>query len=130
MAGASAHVLLVDDNPKGLEFLDVRLKALGHRTTIAHNGEIAIAIVERDRPDIVVLDVTMPEVNGYQACRAIKRIDAKIPVIILTAKTEAADRFWAMQSGADEFLNKPIDPAIVVQKIGALLTGAATSTGS
>lgn len=119
----SAHVLLVDDNPKGLEFLDLRLKSLGHRTTLAHNGEVAVSVVERDRPDIVVLDVTMPEMNGYQACRAIKRIDAKIPVLILTAKTEPADRFWAMQSGANDFLNKPIDPAIVVQKITALLTG-------
>lgn len=124
MNRSSAHVLLVDDNPKGLEFLDLRLKAIGHRTTIAHNGEVAIGIVERDKPDIVVLDVTMPEVNGYQACRAIKRIDAKIPVIILTAKTEAADRFWAFQSGADEFLNKPIDPALVVQKITALLSAS------
>lgn len=120
----SAHVLLVDDNPKGLEFLDLRLKGLGHRTTIAHNGEIAIGIVEKDKPDIVVLDVTMPEVNGYQACRAIKRMHPKLPVIILTAKTEPADRFWAMQSGADEFLNKPIDPAVVVQKITALLASA------
>jgi DNA-binding response OmpR family regulator len=63
----------------------------------------------------------MPEMNGYQACRAIKRIDPKICVIILTAKTEAADRFWATQSGADEFLNKPIDPALLVQRIEALL---------
>lgn len=124
MTKASAHVLLVDDNPKALEILDVRLKALGHRTTIAHNGELAIAVVERDKPDVVVLDVTMPELNGYQACRAIKRIDAKLPVLILTAKTDPADRFWAMQSGADSFLNKPIDPAIVVQTIAMLLQRA------
>ena len=121
MTRASAHILLVDDNPKALEFLDIRLKALGHRTTIAQTGEIAIAVVERDRPDIVVLDVTMPELNGYQTCRAIKRIDPQIPVLILTAKTEPADRFWAFQSGADEFANKPIDPAVMVQKIAALL---------
>lgn len=121
MTRGSAHVLLVDDNPKGLEILDLRLKALGHRTSLANNGEMAVQLFERDRPDIVVLDVTMPEMNGYQACRAIKRIEPKIPVIILTAKTEPADRFWALQAGADEFLNKPIDPAIVVQKITDLL---------
>lgn len=121
MKKASAHILLVDDNPKGIEFLEIRLKSLGHRTTLAHNGEVAIAIVERDKPDVVVLDVTMPEVNGYQACRAIKRIDAAIPVLILTAKAEAADRFWAFESGADDFLNKPADPVVVVQKITALL---------
>lgn len=122
MSRSGAHILLVDDHPKALEVFEMRLKGLGHRVTIANNGEVAIGIVERDRPDLVVLDVTMPEMNGYQACRAIKRIDAKISVIILTAKTEAADRFWATQSGADEFLNKPIDPALLVQKIEALLT--------
>ena len=122
MSRAGAHILLVDDHPKALEIFDLRLKSLGYRTTIANNGEVAIGIVERDRPELVVLDVTMPEMNGYQACRAIKRIDPKISVIILTAKTEAADRFWANQSGADEFLNKPIDPALLVQRIESLLS--------
>jgi twitching motility two-component system response regulator PilH len=116
-----AHVLLVDDNPRGLEFLDIRLKALGYRTTLAENGEVALGAVAQDKPDIVVLDVTMPEMNGYQACRAIKRMAPKTPVIILTAKTDPADRFWAMQSGADAFLNKPIDPVLVVEKLKELL---------
>ena len=122
MSRTAAHILLVDDHPKALEVFELRLKGIGHRVTIANNGEIAIGVVERDRPDLVVLDVTMPEMNGYQACRAIKRFDPKIGVIILTAKTEAADRFWASQSGADEFLNKPIDPALLVQRIEALLS--------
>jgi DNA-binding response OmpR family regulator len=117
--------LLVDDHPKALEPFDVRLRALGHRTTLAHDGEAAISVVDRDRPDLVVLDVTMPEMNGYQACRAIKRMDPRIIVIMLTAKTEPADRFWAAQSGADEFLNKPIDPATLVKRIDALLTSTA-----
>jgi two-component system alkaline phosphatase synthesis response regulator PhoP len=121
MTGPAVHVLLVDDNPKGVEFLDIRLRSLGYRTTIANNGEVAIGVVERDRPSVVVLDVTMPQMNGYQACRAMKRIAPKMPVIILTAKTEPADRFWAMQSGADVFLNKPIDPAIVVETLTGLL---------
>ncbi len=122
MSSATAHILLVDDHPKALEVFEVRLRALGHRVTIAHNGEVTISVSERDKPDLVVLDVTMPEVNGYQACRAIKRLHPDVPVIILTAKTEAADRFWAQQSGADEFLNKPIDPALLVQKIQGLLS--------
>lgn len=120
MSRAAMHVLLVDDNAKGVEFLEMRLRALGHRTSFAPNGAVAVSMVERDRPDVIVLDVTMPEMNGFQACRAIKRIDPKIPVIILTAKTEPADRFWAEQSGADEFLNKPADPAHVVRVITEL----------
>jgi two-component system alkaline phosphatase synthesis response regulator PhoP len=118
---ADLHALLVDDNPQGIEPLEVRLKAIGYRTTIAQNGEAALARFNEDRPTIVVLDVTMPEMNGYQTCREMKRIDASVPVLILTGKTEPADRFWAFQSGADAFLNKPIDPATLVQEIAALL---------
>jgi DNA-binding response OmpR family regulator len=118
---ADRHVLLVDDNPRGLEPLDFRLKQLGYRTTIAVDGEAALEFVRKDPPVLVVLDVTMPELNGYQTCREIKRIDKKIPVIILTAKTDPADKFWAFQSGANEFLNKPIDPAVVLARIQALL---------
>jgi CheY-like chemotaxis protein len=122
MTATGPHVLLVDDNPKAVEFLDIRLRSLGYRTTIANNGEIAIGVVESDQPSVVLLDVTMPQMNGYQACRAMKRIAPKMPVIILTAKTEPADRFWAMQSGADVFLNKPVDPAIVVETLAGLLS--------
>lgn len=125
MSRAGTHILLVDDHPKALEVYEIRLKALGHRTTIAHNGEVAISVVERDRPDLVILDITMPEMNGYQACRAIKRIDPKIIVVMLTAKTEAADRFWAKQLGADDYLNKPIDPVVLVRHVEALLAKSA-----
>ncbi len=121
MSRAGVHVLLVDDHPQGIEALDMRLRSLGHRTSVATNGEVALAIVEKDKPAVVVLDITMPEVNGYQACRAIKRIDPAIVVIMLTAKREPADRFWARQAGADDYLNKPIDPALVVQRIASLL---------
>ncbi|MBX3190425.1 MAG: response regulator [Labilithrix sp.] len=114
-------ILLVDDNPQILEFLQQRLRSLGYRTTIVTNGEAAIEHVRREAPSLVVLDVTMPELNGYQACREIKAIDRKIPVIILTAKVDSADRFWAKQAGADVFLNKPVDPAVVVERIGGLL---------
>lgn len=117
----AVHILLVDDNPKGLEFLDARLKALGYRTTIANNGELALEAFRKDEPQLVVMDVTMPELNGYQACRELKKMNREVPVIILTAKNDPADKFWAFQSGANEFLNKPIDPAVVVERIGRLL---------
>ncbi len=115
------HALLVDDNPSILEPLRARLQALGYRTTMAHNGELAVAAFSHDRPSIVVLDVTMPEMNGYQACREMKRSAGDVPIIILTAKSDPADKFWALQSGADAFLNKPIDPEILVAKIAALV---------
>jgi DNA-binding response OmpR family regulator len=115
------HALLVDDNPQMLDPLRTRLQALGYRTTVAHNGELAVAAFLHDRPNIVVLDVTMPEMNGYQACREMKKIAPDVPVIILTAKSDPADKFWAFQSGTDVFLNKPIDPEILVKEIAALV---------
>jgi DNA-binding response OmpR family regulator len=69
----------------------------------------------------VILDVTMPELNGYQTCRSLKKQRPALPVIILTGKTEPADRFWAMECGADEFVTKPIDPALILQKLAKLL---------
>jgi DNA-binding response OmpR family regulator len=115
------HALLVDDNPNGLEPLQARLRPLGYRITVAQNGELGVAAFSGDPPSIVVLDVTMPEMNGYQACREMKRLAASVPIIILTAKSDPADRFWAFQSGADAFLNKPIDPEILVRKMTELL---------
>lgn len=118
---SATHVMLVDDNPQALEILELRLRSLGYRITTCHNGEVALAEVKRDRPAVVVLDVTMPELNGYQACREMKRIDKTIGVLILTAKTDPADRFWAKQVGADAYMTKPADPAAVAAKISELL---------
>jgi DNA-binding response OmpR family regulator len=117
----AARILLVDDTPECLQFLDARLRALGYFTTIVHDGAQAIESVASDKPDLVVLDITMPEVNGYQACREIKRLKADLPVLVLTGRTDPAHKFWALESGADEFLTKPIDPVVVVQRVRALL---------
>ena len=115
------HILLIDDQPKGLEALEFRLRRAGYRTTIAENGELGLESARKDPPDTVVLDITMPELNGYQTCRELKKLRPELPIIILTGKSEPADRFWALECGADEFLNKPIDPGVVVQRISALL---------
>lgn len=115
------HILLVDDQPKGIEALEFRLRRVGFRTTLAHNGELGLEAARKDPPDAVILDVTMPELNGYQTCRELKKMRADLPVIILTGKCDPADRFWAMECGADEFLNKPIDPAVVLEKLNQLI---------
>ena len=113
MKKASAHILLVDDNPKGIEFLEIRLKSLGHRTTLAHNGEVAIAIVERDKPDVVVLDVTMPEVNGYQACRAMRAGGLDAIFVAMTGYSQEEDRRKSREAGFHHHLAKPVDPMVL-----------------
>jgi DNA-binding response OmpR family regulator len=116
-----AHVLLIDDQPKAIEFLEFRLRQAGYRITLAQNGELGLQSARQDPPAAVVLDVTMPELNGYQTCRELKKLRPDLPVIILTGKIEAADRFWALECGADEFLTKPVDPAVVLQKLAGLI---------
>ena len=69
MMKTQRHILLVDDQPKGLEFLEFRLQQAGYRTTIAQNGELGLEAMRQDPADAVIMDVTMPELNGYQACR-------------------------------------------------------------
>jgi twitching motility two-component system response regulator PilH len=113
--------LLVDDNPRGMELLERRLRALGYRASIVEDGGHAIEAVRCDPPDLIVMDVVMPEVNGYQACREIKHLRQELPIIILTCKSDPADRFWALETGADAFLTKPIDPKVVVERIVSLL---------
>jgi DNA-binding response OmpR family regulator len=114
-------ILLIDDQPKAIEALEFRLKRGGYRTMTAPNGELGLESARKDPPDAVILDVSMPELNGYQTCRELKKMRRNLPVIMLTGKSDAADRFWALECGADEFLVKPIDPAIVVQKLADLL---------
>lgn len=116
-----SRVLLVDDNPAAIEPLSVRLRGLGYATTVLHDGAQALASARRDRPDLAILDVMLPEVNGYQICRELKRLDRPPIVVILTAKSEPADRFWAMECGADLFLTKPVDPEVLVLRVASLL---------
>jgi DNA-binding response OmpR family regulator len=115
------HVLLVDDQPKGLESLDYRLKRAGYRTSLAENGELGLQLARSDPPALVILDVSMPELNGYQTCRELKKLRPDLPVIMFTGKSDAADRFWASECGADAFIVKPADPALVMQKLTELL---------
>lgn len=119
-----ARVLLVDDHPSVLEPLESRLRALGYHTVVAHDGAAALEAVRREPPDLVVLDVMMPEVNGFQVCREIKRLHPALPVILLTAKSDAADRFWASECGASAFLTKPADPGVVARHVASLLDGS------
>ena len=118
------RILLVDDNPENLEVLSARLRALGYGTTVVFDGLQAIESVRRSTPDVIVLDVMMPEMNGFQVCRTIREIGVTVPIVMLTGKADPADRFWAKQCGASVFLCKPVDPVVVVRQIALLLGDA------
>jgi DNA-binding response OmpR family regulator len=110
VSGASA-ILVVDDDPFNRDILVQRLGALGYRATEARNGREAIEAVADDPPDLILLDVMMPLMDGFEACRLLKNSEDTrlIPIVIMTALHAVEDRIKGIEAGADDFLTKPAD---------------------
>ncbi len=102
-------ILVVDDSPTELTLMSAPLREAGYWVVTAVDGEDAISKVVSENPDLVVLDVVMPKKNGFQVCREIrtKLGREKLPVIMLTTKSEASDKFWGLKQGANEYMSKP-----------------------
>ena len=118
-----ARVLIADDQADLLAILAARFRALGYEVLEASDGAQAVELAQSARPDIAILDVMMPELNGFQVCETIKEDEklAQMPVILLTAKSTDADKFWGSEVGADLYLTKPVDPPDVVKAVKDLL---------
>ena len=116
------RVLVVDDSPHNRELLGAHLEAAGYVVMTAADGCQALQLVRREPPDLVLLDVMMPELGGYEVCAALKGDDATrlIPVILLTALNALEDRLRGLQAGADEFLSKPFNKLELLTRIRAL----------
>jgi twitching motility two-component system response regulator PilH len=124
-AGAGAMVLVVDDSPTEMHIFAKALTKAGFRVETALNGEEGVLTARRLLPDIIVMDVVMPVLNGYQATRDLQR-DPKtthIPVIIVTTKDQDTDRAWGLRQGALDYLVKPVDPGVLVARIRMALGG-------
>ena len=104
-------ILIADDSPTIIEVLQFLLESQGYEVAIAMDGIAAIAKTYEIRPDVVLLDIDMPKMNGYQVCRLLKNDAATrmIPIIILTSRDHKSNRFWGISTGADEFLSKDFD---------------------
>lgn len=105
----SGRILVADDSPGIRELLQMSLESLGYSVILAENGETAMERIDRFRPDLMIIDVMMPKVNGFQICRQVKsNPDTKgTPVILLTARVKEGDIFWGHDCGADEYITKP-----------------------
>ena len=116
-------ILLVDDEPDIRLTVSKRLMNKGYRVTEAENGKIALDIIEKQVPDLVILDVMMPELNGYQVCRKLReRPETKeLPVLMLTAKDQTTDRFWAEEVGVTEYITKPFEDEELLAAVQRLL---------
>lgn len=122
-------ILIVDDDRNICELLRLYLEKEGYETHIAHDGETAIAMHDELDVDLVLLDVMMPRVDGWEACRRI-RAKKETPIIMLTAKGETFDKVLGLELGADDYIVKPFDTKEVVARIKAVLrrTGRTSAT--
>jgi twitching motility two-component system response regulator PilH len=114
-------ILLVDDSATERHVIGEMLKKNGYEVVFATSGEEGIAKSKSERPDLVVMDVVMPGLNGFQACRTITQ-DAEtkhIPVILCTTKNQQTDKIWAIRQGAKDYVTKPVDAAELLGKIAA-----------
>jgi len=118
-----AKILFVDDNPDVVVFAVDQLEYFGYEVQIARNGAQALRRVEEDRPDLIVLDIMMPEVDGYEVCRRLKSsADTRsIPILMLSAKGQTQDKVMGLDVGADDYLPKPYDQDEFKARIEALL---------
>jgi phosphoserine phosphatase RsbU/P len=117
-------VLLVDDQPANLQVLLETLGSLGCKLLVAKSGEAALAIVQKARPDLILLDIMMPGIDGFEVCRRLKANAAteKIPIIFLSALDETADKVRGLQLGAVDYVAKPFQPEEVLARVTTHLT--------
>ena len=121
MAGET--ILIVDDEPFNVDLLEQELEDLGYETLTAADGQEAVDTVRRERPDLVLLDVMMPVMDGFTACRLLKDDEDTrlIPIVIMTALDSVEDRIKGIESGADDFLTKPVNEVELLARIRTTL---------
>ena len=119
-----SRVLVVDDSPMLREMISGLLDKTGLTISVAQDGQEAKALIAADPPDLVVLDVVMPNMNGYELCRWIKNTPGTehVRVILCSSKSEEFDRYWGMKQGADAYVIKPFRPGELLATVKKLLS--------
>jgi two-component system response regulator MprA len=125
-----ARILIVDDEPAVREALNGSLTFEGYETAVASDGAEALERIEKDQPDLVVLDVLMPRMDGLTACRRLRAQDCHVPVLMLTARDMVGDRVTGLDAGADDYLVKPFELDELLARIRALLRRSALAGGA
>ena len=125
----SKKILIVDDEPDIIEFLQYNLKKEGFSVVSANDGNQAITVAEKEKPDLIILDIMMPEMDGVETCRLLRSRQefASIPVAFLTARDEDFSQIAALDVGGDDYITKPIKPRVLISRIQALLRRVARS---
>lgn len=116
-------ILIVDDEPDILEFLKYNLKREGYDVVTAPDGKQALTVAAAEKPDLIILDIMMPEMDGVEACNRLRSIKEfqHTPIAFLTARDEDFSQIAALDSGGDDYITKPIKPRVLISRIQALL---------
>jgi DNA-binding response OmpR family regulator len=118
------RILVVDDEPNIREVVELYLRRDGFEVEVVGDGVAALAAIERKAPDLLVLDLMLPVMGGIQVTRALRQAEQDIPIIMLTAKSDEADRVAGLELGADDYLTKPFSPKELVARVKAVLRRA------
>ena len=123
-----ARILIVDDSPSQLVGISRIVQKLGHQPLTAEDGAAGVEAAKRELPDLILMDVVMPNLNGFQATRAITRepTTKHIPVLLVTTKDQDTDRMWGLRQGAKAYITKPFSESELEQMIQEYLGGCAT----
>lgn len=123
------HVLIVDDEPDIIELLSINLQKAGYTVTAAYNGRDALKSIQEDIPDVVVLDVMMPELSGTEVATRLRGSErtARLPIIMLTARADEVDQVVGLSVGADDYVTKPFSVKVLLARIEAVLRRAAAT---
>jgi two-component system OmpR family response regulator len=125
------HILFVDDESMIVEILKDYLERDGFRVSVAYDGQSALDMAKSTKPDLMILDLMLPKVSGWDVCRSLRN-QSGIPIIMLTARDDVTEKIIGLELGADDYITKPFDPKEVVSRVRAVLrraSGQASSSG-
>ncbi|MEM7405807.1 MAG: response regulator [Pseudomonadota bacterium] len=116
-----SKVLIIDDSATEVQLLKGILEGAGYETISARSGEEGVAVAKAELPDVILMDIVMPGLNGFQATRQLHKHDSTraIPIIVVSTKSDETDRIWAMRQGATEYLVKPVEENALVLAVNA-----------
>jgi len=119
------HVLIIEDEPNIASFAKMYLEAAGYRVSVSHRGDEGLATAERERPALIVLDLMLPGLDGYEVTKRLRTTQGRGPAIVmLTARDDAVDKVVGLELGADDYITKPFNPRELVARVRAVLRRA------
>ncbi len=119
----AGKILVVDDEKKIVDIVRAYLERDGYQVMVAYEGKSALELARRQTPDLIILDLMLPEISGWDICRILRK-ESEVPIIMLTARDDTTDKIVGLELGADDYVTKPFDPKELVSRVKAVLRRA------